>query len=73
MLVALEERGLIERATDESDGRRFEIVATRAGFDLVATIAPISEARYVWIEQRLGAADLERLYALLERVADLSV
>jgi homoprotocatechuate degradation regulator HpaR len=72
MLVALEERGLIERTTDESDGRRFEIVATSRGFDLVATIAPISEARYDWIEQRLGAADLERLYALLERVADLS-
>jgi homoprotocatechuate degradation regulator HpaR len=72
MLVALEERGLIERTADDSDGRRFEIVATRLGFDLVDTIAPISEARYDWIEQRLGAADLERLYALLERVADLS-
>jgi homoprotocatechuate degradation regulator HpaR len=71
MLVTLEERGLIERAAGESDGRRIEIVATRRGFELVATIAPISEARYDWIEQQLGAADLERLYALLERVADL--
>jgi DNA-binding MarR family transcriptional regulator len=71
MLVTLEQRGLIERAVDESDGRRIEIVATRRGFDLVATIAPISEARYDWIEHQLGAADLERLYALLERVAGL--
>jgi homoprotocatechuate degradation regulator HpaR len=72
MLVALEERGLIERSTDASDGRRVAIVATRRGFELVDTIAPISEARYDWIEQRLGAGDLEQLYALLERVADLS-
>lgn len=73
MLVTLEQRGLIERATGESDARRSEIVATDRGVELVETIAPMSEARYGWIEEQLGADDLEALYSLLQRLAELPV
>ncbi len=71
MLVTLDRRGLISRSVDGDDARRSEIVATDDAFELVAAIAPISEARYRWIERQLGSDDLEQLYRLLERVAAL--
>lgn len=71
MLVTLERRGLVSRSVDGDDARRSEIVATDAAVELVAAIAPISEARYRWIERQLGRDDLEHLYRLLERVAAL--
>jgi homoprotocatechuate degradation regulator HpaR len=71
MLVTLERRGLIMRSIDGDDARRYAITPTDDAFDLVAAIAPISEARYRWIERQLGSDDLEQLYRLLQRVAAL--
>lgn len=71
MLVTLEQRGLLTRRADDADARRSELVATRAGHDLVDAIAPISEARYGQIEQALGTDELEHLYELLTRLADI--
>jgi homoprotocatechuate degradation regulator HpaR len=72
MLANLDQRGLIARSPDESDARRSEISVTPQGSRLVDAIAPLSEARYRWIEAQLGRDELERLYRLLDRVAVLT-
>lgn len=71
MLGALESRGLISRSADAADARRAGIVASRSGQALVDAIAPISESRYAAIEAELGADQLELLYDLLGRVAEI--
>lgn len=71
MLVTLDDRGLIARASVAGDARRAEITITTTGLALVATIAPRSESAYEHIEARLGSADLEQLYLLLDKVARL--
>ncbi len=71
MLVSLDDRRLIARASGPEDARRAEITITATGVELVAEIAPRSEAAYEHIGDRLGAAELERLYALLDEVAKL--
>ena len=69
MLVSLEERGLVARRADDGDARRAEIAITGAGLDLVASIAPQSEAEYERIEQSLSPGELDVLHALLDRLA----
>jgi homoprotocatechuate degradation regulator HpaR len=71
MLTTLEERGLISRTAGHADARRSEIAATHLGHELVATIAPISEQRYRWIEEQIGTDELDQLYRLLDRLATL--
>lgn len=71
MLSTLETRHLITRSTSAGDGRRAEISPSQAGRDLVDQIAPSSEAQYAHIETELGSAELDHLYALLQRVAEL--
>ena len=68
ILVALERRGLIRRSPVDHDGRRAIVTATPAGLDLYELISPASEAVYRRVEERFGAADLDRLHALLERL-----
>jgi homoprotocatechuate degradation regulator HpaR len=63
----LEVRGIIRRTTEADDLRAAQLSLTRAGRSLVAKVAPQSEAAYARIAERLGAAGLERLYAVLER------
>ncbi len=70
MLVTLEDRGLVVRRADDGDGRRAEITITAAGLELVATIAPLSEAEYERIERSLSPGELDSLYRLLARLAD---
>lgn len=71
MLVGLESRGLIRRGNDVGDGRRAEIRLTVRGLELVARIAPSSEAAYEQLEQDFGTDDLRRLEHALRRLADL--
>lgn len=68
MLVALDDRGLIERSSG-SDARRSHITISSVGLDLVSRIAPLSEAVYDGINQRLEPGELDRLYELLKRLA----
>ena len=70
MLVSLEDRGLVARRADVGDGRRAEIVITGAGLDLVAAVAPLSEAEYERIEASLSPGELDTLHRLLTRLAD---
>ncbi|NND74576.1 MAG: homoprotocatechuate degradation operon regulator HpaR [Ilumatobacter sp.] len=71
MLVSLDERGLIERASFVGDGRRAEITIAAAGVDLVARIAPRSEAAYRRIDAALDDGELGRLYELLAKLSQL--
>lgn len=70
MLVSLEERELIKRAT-ASDGRTSEIRIAPGGRKLVAEIGPLSEAAYADIEQRMGSQELNDLLFLLDRLVKL--
>jgi homoprotocatechuate degradation regulator HpaR len=71
MLTLLDDRGLIARSSVPGDARRADIRITATGLELVVAIAPRSEAAYALIEERLGAAELERLYTLLDTVGRL--
>lgn len=68
ILGDLEARGLVDRTVDVADQRRSLLSLTDAGRDLVAAVAPESEAIYEAIEDRFGA---ERLGGLLADLRDL--
>ncbi|MEM7275882.1 MAG: homoprotocatechuate degradation operon regulator HpaR [Actinomycetota bacterium] len=68
ILANLGGRGLIDREVAAHDQRRALISLTPAGRDLVATVAPSSEAYYDEIERRFGT---DRLAALMELLAHL--
>jgi homoprotocatechuate degradation regulator HpaR len=68
ILKDLEARDLVRRAPVATDQRRAEISLTTAGYELVAAVAPQSEAVYNQIEAAFGEKDLERL---LRQLADL--
>jgi len=61
-------RGLIARHTNAEDQRVSEISITGLGEALIAEVGPHSEQQYREIAELLGPADLEDLYALLERL-----
>lgn len=68
MLVALEERELIERAAG-SDARRAEINISPRGLHLVSDVAPASEQAYGDIDALLDSGELDTLYALLAKLS----
>jgi homoprotocatechuate degradation regulator HpaR len=68
ILKDLEARQLVRRALVATDQRRAEISLTTAGYDLVALVAPASEAIYNQIEEAFGDKALQRL---LRQLADL--
>ena len=70
-LVALDARGLVDRTPHADDARRTDVRITSTGRDLVATVAPGSDVWYSTIEAHLGAADLDQLHRLLDRLAEL--
>lgn len=61
-------RRLIARHTSAQDQRVSEISITALGRELIADVGPHSERQYREIADLLGPDDLERLYALLERL-----
>jgi DNA-binding MarR family transcriptional regulator len=66
----LEERGVVRREAHADDLRAAQISLTRVGAAMVRRIGPASEATYAEITDAIGAEDLERLYALLERIEE---
>lgn len=70
ILKTLEELKLVKRFAVEGDNRRKLIRLAARGRDLYKKMAPISEAEYKKIENRIGAKKLAELYALLESIAD---
>jgi homoprotocatechuate degradation regulator HpaR len=71
MLPQLAGRGLLTRKADPDDQRRSVIAINARGRALFEAIAPESEQIYAGIERRLGAAELQELYRLLDRVIGL--
>ncbi len=71
MLTSMEDRGLITRTASTTDARRSEIAISSTGTQLVNRIAPQSEAAYQRISDALTASELDLLYELLERAADI--
>ena len=71
VLTRMERDGLIRRARCPQDARRTVVRATPAGLKLVRTLSLTIEAHYAWMEERLGKAQLGRLYALLDQVIAL--
>lgn len=70
ILKSLEGRDLIRRSPVASDTRRAEIELTPAGRDLVATVAPQSEAVYNQIEASFGDTELQHLLKKLALLRD---
>ncbi len=73
ILADLVHRGLISRRADPGDRRRSLLSLTRAGLELVATIAPRSEERYAAIETAFGADRLSHLLGELHDLARLDL
>jgi len=71
ILRTLEDRGLIERARADGDGRRWEIGLTKHGRGVFDAIAPHSEAAYRAIERKVGREKLGQLLTLLDELSAL--
>jgi DNA-binding MarR family transcriptional regulator len=72
---ALEERGLISRVPNTSDGRSHHLALTPAGRDLYDQIVPEALALETELEKILGSGEAKMLEAMLaqlrQRVAEL--
>ncbi|MBX3654933.1 MAG: homoprotocatechuate degradation operon regulator HpaR [Ramlibacter sp.] len=71
VLARMERDGLIERERDPADQRRTVVRATARGKRLVAKLSSTVETHYQWMEQSIGKARLDQLYALLDLVIAL--
>lgn len=69
ILSRLDERGLVVRDTVAHDQRRCRVALADAGWDIVRTVAPHSEAAYGLIERRFGRHRLDHLTTLLDELA----
>jgi len=65
----LNRNGLILRRIDEQDLRRVLLAITPKGKQLIAEVAPFSEAHYAAITEKIGAANLAHLHKLLAELA----
>ena len=70
ILQNLESRGIVLRQPCDRDSRRSLVSITELGRDLIAQLAPESEARYQYIEARYGREKLEQLYQLLNDLSE---
>lgn len=69
ILKTLDGRGLIRRRVMATDLRTTLVSLSPAGARLLRKAGAESEARYASLTGEIGAADMRRLYALLDRVA----
>ncbi len=70
MLRAMEEEGLLARASDPQDGRKSIVSVTDAGRHVLSDHASESAAIFAELETRFGAARLEQLLDLLEGLTE---
>lgn len=73
MIRSLEERGLITKHKDESDGRRVLLKLSPAGHALIDAVMPDSRRVYAEIDARFGAERVEELLELLDELASLKL
>lgn len=69
ILGSLEARGLIRRRVKATDQRTTLVSLSPAGARLLKKAGAESEARYEALSREIGEDDMQRLYALLDRVA----
>ncbi len=70
IVQALEQRGLVLRASVAADQRQSRLSLTKAGQKIFAEVAPKSAERYDYITQKFGYGKLELLYELLDELVD---
>lgn len=72
IIKALEDRALITRERDASDGRRAMLAIAPAGVALLREVTPESRAIYADLEARYGAKQIERLLDMLDELANIA-
>ncbi|BCH24482.1 homoprotocatechuate degradation operon regulator, HpaR [Mesorhizobium sp. L-8-10] len=72
IIKALEDRALITRERDASDGRRALLAIAPAGVALLREVTPESRAIYADLEARYGAKQIERLLDMLDELANIA-
>jgi homoprotocatechuate degradation regulator HpaR len=71
MIRSLEQRGLITKHRDDSDGRRVLLKLAPGGRAVIDAVMPASRRAYADIDARFGAARVEILLDMLEDLAAL--
>ncbi len=71
IIKTLEDRGLITRGRFDDDGRRVQLAITPAGTALIREVSPERRAIYRKLERRYGAAEMEKLLDLLDRLVEI--
>ena len=66
----LERKGLLRREPHPTDGRRSELVLTRAGESVIRTVEPLAQANRRHALKGIDAEEVGRLRALLERIVE---
>ena len=66
----LERKGLLRRKPHPTDGRRSELMLTRAGEAVIRTVEPIAHAYRRHALEGIDADDLVRLRAVLKRISE---
>ncbi|MCX5591015.1 homoprotocatechuate degradation operon regulator HpaR [Alcaligenes endophyticus] len=70
VLARMEAKELIQRAKVPNDQRRVFISTAPKGEELIAQIAPLIEAQYRYLEERLGKALVSQTYTTLESLIE---
>lgn len=71
IIKALEDRGLITRERDASDGRRAVLAISASGLAIIREVTPESRAIYAELEARYGAEQIDRLLDMLDELIKL--
>lgn len=71
VLARMDELGLVKRERTTQDQRRVRVSLTPKSLHLAAAMAPLVEAAYARLEQRLGPRMLPRVYATLDELLAL--
>jgi homoprotocatechuate degradation regulator HpaR len=71
IILTLEERGLISKSKDESDGRRVLLEITPAGMKIIHEVAPESRLIFERLEKQFGRERIEQLLDMLDELATL--
>ena len=66
----LERKGLLRRKPHPTDGRRSELVLTRAGGTVIRTVEPIAQANRRQALAGIDADEVARLRAVLKRITE---
>ena len=71
IIKALEDRGLITRERNSSDGRRISLAIAPAGLAMIRDVTPETQVVYAQLEARYGHERIEHLLDMLGELADL--